>query len=115
MTRLSSIALAAIALTALAACDAPTGLQPSPGGGGGMQSRQPAPGPAEPPGPIAQAPTNTSALPTFDAADQNEDGVISGPEALTIGGLEFSQADTNGDDELSPQEYASAMQPRPRG
>ncbi len=66
-----------------------------------MQSRQPAPGPAQPPGPIAQAPTNTSDPPTFEAADENKDGVISRPETLTIAGLELSQADTNDDDGLS--------------
>ena len=67
----------------------------------------------------AQVPSSqqgVAAQTSFTLADQNDDGFVSRDEASTIPGLDFPAADADGNAQLSPEEYRTAMEKaRPRG
>lgn len=49
-----------------------------------------------------------AAPPAFQDIDTNNDGVITLEEASKVEGLDMASADTNGDGQLSQQEYEAA-------
>ena len=90
MQKLTLAALSSAALLlSLAACD-----------------RSNTPGNAQ----VAQA-----ARPTFGQVDANGDGRITAAEALAVPGLDFSRMDTDKNQTVTPEEFASAMALKPRG
>ena len=53
---------------------------------------------------------------SFQAADANGDGRITSQEALAVPGLNFERMDSDRNQSVSPQEFATAMAlSRPRG
>ena len=53
---------------------------------------------------------------TFEAADANGDGRITAQEAFAVPGLQFERMDSDKNQSVTPQEFATAMAlARPRG
>jgi hypothetical protein len=63
----------------------------------------------------SNAPGNGSAQvaqasrPTFEQVDANGDGRITAAEALAVPGLDFARMDTDKNQTVTPEEFASAM------
>ncbi|MGB7183499.1 MAG: hypothetical protein WBD34_17485 [Burkholderiaceae bacterium] len=53
--------------------------------------------------------TVLAAAPSFEDVDANADGVVSSEEAAAVEELDFTAADTDGNGEISPEEFAAAM------
>ncbi|MDX1431045.1 MAG: hypothetical protein R3286_01230 [Gammaproteobacteria bacterium] len=49
-----------------------------------------------------------AAPPAFEDVDTNKDGIIVMEEAVKVEGLDMSTADSNGDGQLTKQEYEAA-------
>jgi len=87
MQKLTLAALSSAALLMLAACDRTN------------ESAQ-----------VAQAPRLT-----FDQVDTNGDGHITAQEGLAAPGFDFNRADSDKNQTVTPDEFASAMALKPRG
>lgn len=74
-------------------------LPPPASGGGGYESEISPSGSAD----------NAGSLPTFSQIDRDSSGAVDQTEAQRVSGLDWTTADRDGDGQLSPSEFESAM------